>query len=107
MGVKVKEVEGVGFLYIEGGFEDGDGDDKVGGEGDLFVVVDGEVVGGELLVEDVEGGGDVGDFRLFVDDVVVGVGFDEVVGGGVYCRVYVGDVEVFVVYIIRLVGKRR
>lgn len=59
----------------EGWLQDRDRHDKVGCQDEVVLKIDAETVGRELLAEDVEHAGDI--FRPLVDDVVVGIRFDE------------------------------
>jgi hypothetical protein len=75
--VELPEAKRVCFLDAHGRsrLEDRDGDDKVGGQDELLVEVDGQTVRRELLAEDVESRRHI--FGPLVDDVEVGISLDE------------------------------
>lgn len=81
-GVEFPEAEGVGTLdpKSRSRLKDRDGNDEVGCENELLVPVDGKTVRRELLAENVKGGLDI--FGPLVDDVEVGISFDETSGRG-------------------------
>lgn len=101
-GAELPETEGVGTLLAEGGLEDGDGNDEVRGEDQIFLEADGETVGGEL------GGGSIGEagdgFGPFVDDVEVGISLDEATDISSYCGAHVGDEETSVSGLVCITG---
>lgn len=105
LGVQVPETEGVGTANTSAGLQDTDGLDKVRGEDELPLPVDGKTVRGELLAKNVEQAIDI--LGPLVDDVELRVGLDETAGGGPDSRTHVGDVETSIGLCADLVGNGR
>jgi hypothetical protein len=87
------------------GFEDRDGYNEVRGEDDVVLVIDGEAVGRELLAEDVQRGGYI--FGPLMDDVEVGIGFNEAARRSADSGAHVGDEEASIGLCANLVGYGR
>lgn len=105
LGVQVPETEGVGTADTSAGLQDTDGLDKVRGEDELPLPVDGKTVRGELLAKNVEQAIDI--LGPLVDDVEVRVSLDETAGGGSDSRAHVGDVEPTIGLCTDLIGDGR
>lgn len=105
LSVQVPQTESVGTADTSAGLQDTDGLDKVRGEDELPLPVNGQTVRGELLAKNVEQAVDV--LGPLVDDVEVLVGLDETAGGGSNGRAHVGDVETAIGLCADLVGNGR
>lgn len=92
-GAQLPQAEGVGLLDTVDGsrLEDGDWDDEVRGQDDVVLEINGEAMGAELLAENIEGGRNI--FGPFVDDVEIGIGFDETAWRRADSRAHVSDEE--------------